>query len=1025
MQHRTWVFVAFLLASFGFSTEASPQTTGSIVGTVKDESGGVLPSATVLVSGPALQRESTTTATEANGTYRVALLPPGRYSVRVELSGFTPLVHEDVEVAINQEVRLDGTLRVAAIAETVGVAAEIPLVELTRSDLTSRVSTEAIDALPLNGRNFEDLVALVPGAKPIPEGAQGADVSIFGERGTAISFIVDGGDNNDPLNGGAFQRFTQDSIQEFEVITTGYEAEFGRAQGGVVNIVTRSGSNAISGSAFVFLRDDSLDSSNVEGQEAPRLERQQWGGTLGGPIKKDKAFFFGSFEVLDETRGVNIDQSQIADFVLRGLATPQGTEDFAKGPKTNDLAGMFKLNFNLNDNNRLSVMVNRLDDDVSGEISSPVAGTIALPSAERTEKRESSSISAFETWMLGSTTVLETKGKFIDSLSGNNLDRGQRLEPILILLRSGFLQTGSPFGGKFGRDLDKFQIGQSLSHFKSGWNGDHELKLGWDWSQSRLTGFNEVTNDVEYSAAFLAPNAAEIQGELFERFGFAQSAARFFTLSANPDGGLELDMTNNDISFFAQDEWLARADLTLNLGVRYDWASLFGEDKNNIAPRLGFAWDIGAEHKTVIKSSFGIFFDRNLLSAAATVPELGGIFTRSAFDVALPRLGADYTDSLIDLVITSGFPGEGGARSPAENPAYRELADALRTNPFALYQILGIPVPDPSLPTVVTADNIEQLSGLTPEEAVALLESTFPGTDWEFFNVPGGSILGDGVLSFFPRGPLALSRDVSRFSEAKTPWTRGFTVGVDQQLSQDFLLSVTYVHRRSRDLLTRRIVNLFDVEPGDPDFGGTTDGGPRINQVTYEGRIDYDGVATALRKRFSNRYAFGVSYTVSRARDNLLTGNVGSGFSDNNDPEKDYGPSNLSAPHIFVANGSVIIPGDINVAGIVSWRSGAAFNPRGITDQDGDGLVDQRDVSVSRNDFRTDPFFNVDLRVEKVFPIGNAHSFSVLVEAFNLTNHDNVRNVNAVSGPDFGVPVAFFPGREIQFGIRFFYGRQR
>ena len=130
------------------------------------------------------------------------------------------------------------------------------------------------------------------------------------------------------------------------------------------------------------------------------------------------------------------------------------------------------------------------------------------------------------------------------------------------------------------------------------------------------------------------------------------------------------------------------------------------------------------------------------------------------------------------------------------------------------------------------------------------------------------------------------------------------------------------------------------------------------------------------------------SYTVSRARDNLLTGNVGSGFSDNNDPEKDYGPSNLSAPHIFVANGSVIIPGDINVAGIVSWRSGAAFNPRGITDQDGDGLVDQRDVSVSRNDFRTDPFFNVDLRVEKVFPIGNAHSFSVLVEAFNLTNHE-------------------------------------
>ncbi len=1023
MKNRALFLVLSLSGIFALPRNTEAQVTGSIYGVVKDASGGVLPGATVTATSPALQRESVSTVTTEAGAYRLSLLPAGLYGVRVELAGFNTLTRTDIAVAVNQEVALDVTLDVAAVAETVEVSANIPLVEPTRADLTSRVGTETIEALPLNGRNFEDLIALVPGAKSLPSSQQGEEVSIFGERASSISYVVDGADNNDPLNGGAFQRYTQDSIQEFEVITTGYEAEFGRAQGGVINIITRSGTNEISGSAFGFFRDDSLDSSNVEGQEPPTLERQQWGGTLGGPIVSDKAFFFGSFEVLDETRGVNIDRSRIADFIQQGLATPSGVEDFSLGPKTDGFTGLFKLDWNLNQENRLTFSVNRSKDDVGGEISSPIAGTIALPSAERTELRESTSFSARESWTFSSDSFLETNFKLIDGRSGNNLERDERLEPILVLLRSGFLQTGAPFGGKFERNLDRMQLGQAFTLYRDQMRGDHQLKLGWDWTRSALDGFNEVTNDVEYSAAFLAPNAADLQGELFERFSFEQSAARFFTLSANPDGSLDLDMRDNGIGLYGQDEWRPRSDLTLNLGLRYDWSSLFGDDKNNLAPRLGFAWDLGSEHETILKANFGIFFDRNLLSPAATVPELGGIFTRSAFDVALPRLGVDYTDSLIDLVITSGFPIGGGARTPAENPAYRQFAEDLRSNPLALYELLGIPVSDPALPPVVTADNIQALSGLSAAQAVNLLETTYPGTDWEFFDVPGGSIVGDGVLSFFPRGPLALSRDVSVYSEAKTPWTRAFTFGIDRQLTRDMSLSVSYVHRRSRDLLTRRITNLYDVAPGDPNFGQTTDGGPRISQVTYDGRIDYDGVVVALRKRFSQRYTLGVSYTGSRAYDNLLTGAAGSGFSDNNDPEADWGPSNLSAPHIFVTNGAITVPFDINVSGIVSWQSGAAFNPRGITDQDGDGLVDQRDVSVPRNDFRTDPFFNIDLRVEKVFRVGDDHSFGILFEAFNLTNQANVLNVNAVSGPDFGTPVAYFPGREIQIGVRYLFGR--
>jgi hypothetical protein len=1020
---RSRLFSSLLAFAIAFATApAHAQITGSVAGVVRDSTGGVLPGVVVTLRGPALQRESVSATTNADGTYRIPLVPPGVYDITAELNGFTTQSRDNVEVAINQQVTLDFAMSVAGVAETVQVGAEVPLVEVARSDVTNRVTKQTIDALPLNGRDFVDLIALVPGAKPEPTSTQNSDVQIFGERAGAVSFLVDGAENNDPVTGGPQLRFTQDSIQEFEVMTTGYEAEFGRAQGGVANIITRSGTNDFDGRAFWFMRDDRFDSSNVEGQDTPTLNRDQWGGTLGGPIARDRAFFFGSVEKLDEQRGVNIQRTRIPDFVLSGIATPGGNEDFDIAPETDGLTWLGKVDLNLNTSNRLTVTFNRSEQDVSGEISSPVAGTIALPSAARTQTREGTSVVVRETALFSQSTFLETTGAWVDGLNGTNLDKTTRAEPILVLLLSGFLQTGAPFGGQTRRDTQRLQVAQSLSHYRNGGWGSHQYKIGWDFNRVSLEGHDEVTNDVEYSAAFLAPNAHAINQDLFSRLGFAQSAARFFVLSANPDGRLDIGIDSNDASFFAQDAWQPRSGVTVNYGLRYDYSSLFGDDTNNIAPRAGLAWDIGGAHRTVVKTNVGLFFDRNLLSAAATVPDKGGIFTRSAFDVALPRLGADYTDSLIDLVITSGFPAAGG-RGPAENPAYRPFADALRADPFALYRLLGVPVGDPLRPTVVTADNVQQLSGRTPQQVLALLESTWPGTDWEFFDVPGGSILGNRVLSFFPRGPLSFSRDRSVYSEDRTPWTRAFSVGVDQELFGDLSASATYVHRRTRDLLTRRITNLFDVAPGTANFGRTTDGGPRLNQVTYDGFVNYDGVIVSVRKRYSRRNQFMVSYTGSRARDNLLTGQVGSGFSNNNHPEIDEGPSNQSVPHIFVANGLVTLPFDINVSGIVFWRSGNAFNPRGIRDLDGDGLVDQRDTTQERNTFRVKEYSNVDLRVEKAFRLPGRNTIAVLVEGFNLLNRDNIANVNSVSGPAFGTPTTFLPGREVQFGIRYLFGR--
>jgi hypothetical protein len=431
---------------------------------------------------------------------------------------------------------------------------------------------------------------------------------------------------------------------------------------------------------------------------------------------------------------------------------------------------------------------------------------------------------------------------------------------------------------------------------------------------------------------------------------------------------------------------------------------------------------VSGSHKTIVKADFGLFYDRNLLTAAATVPEKGGVFTRTVFDVALPRLGVDYPDSLIDYVITSGFPTADGGFGAAENPLYRAFATDLRNDPLALYRLLGIAVTDPATAPVVTSDNIQQLSGRTATEALAILTATYPGTDFRFFDVPGGSIVGDRVLSFFPRGPLEVTRTVSRYARDLMPHTTAFSAGVDQQIGASLSLSAMFVHRRARDLLTRRITNLFDAPRGTANFGRTTDGGPQLSEVTFDGLVDYDGLILSLRGRLGSRYQLGLSYTGSRARDNLLTGQVGSTFANNNHPELDYGPSNQSAPHIVVANTAVVLPHDINFSAIAFWRSGAAFNPRGLVDSDGDGLVDQRDLTEPRNRFRVKSYADLDLRVEKKVPFGR-HAVSVLVEAFNVFNRDNVANVNAVAGPQFGTPATYLPGREIQLGIRYFFGQ--
>ncbi len=1016
---RSFLSVLVLLVSLCLPGLAFGQVAGSVSGVVKDAEGNALPGVSVIVSGAALQRESLRAVTDADGAYRVSPLPPGAYAMRFELDSFAPQGFDEIRVGVNARVTLDWTLLPEAVAETVEVRGALPLMEIQRSELATRIEEESIDNLPLQSRNAEDLVVLVPGVTPRPAEVRDQQFSIFGERPSATSFRYDGADNNDPLDGGSFQRYAQDAIQEFEVVTTGYQAEFGRAQAGVINVLTRSGTNAAQGRAFFFKRNDAWDSSNVEGQEAPELSREQWGLSLGGKLRRDRAFFFVAGELLDEERGRNIDFSTVPQWVQDGISTVGGEENFAAGPKIDGETLLGKIDFLPNDAQRWTLSLNSTVDDADGDIPSGIAGALVLPSAARLQERDSLGWTLNQSTVLSQRGVLDSHVRLLDGETGTNLDKNERAEAILLLFRSGFIQTGAQLpGGRAERNIDRFSVGQSYSRL----SGSHELKFGYEYLDTSLDGFEEVSNDVEYSAYFLFPNAIDLNEDLFQRFGFEHAAARFFFLSANPDGSLNLDIDNEDIGLYGQDKLQISDNVIIDIGLRYDQASLFDNDDDNFAPRFGLTWDVGGKHRTVVKASAGLFYDQNALIASTGVPEKGGFFRLNGFDVALPRLGAPYTDSLIDLVITSGFPIGGGARSPAENPLYAQFAADLRANPLHLYNLLGINVADAANPPLVTADNVQGLSGLGPDQVTSLLETTYPGTDWIFFDVPGGSVLGDRVLSFLPRGPLDVTRTLQTYDRDLVPSTEAYTLGVEHQLGSNYRVALNLVKRETRDLLTTRIVNLFDVAPGEPGFGTTTDGGPRISEVGYDGVIDYEGATVSLWRPFRDRWGFMFSYTYSENDDNLLTGNVGSGFSNNNHPEFDYGTSSLSVPNVAVANVSALLPLDFRVSAIAFYRDGPAFSPRGIVDTDGDGLVDQRDLSQPRNAFRVDEILNVDLRVEKPFSLGNGHEISLLVDAFNITNEDNVAGVNNVSGPDFGTPNSFLPGREIQVGVRYFLG---
>ena len=285
------------------ATARAQGNVGVIDGRVLDQSRAAVPGATVTAKNVATGL-TRTAVVSPTGTYRITALPAGTYDVSASLTGFSTQVTKAVEVRVGDTVTVDFAMKVGAITETVEVVGETPLVQATTSDVGQVITQKMVENMPLNGRKFQDLSLLVPGTRSSnyydPTKTEVGGISYGGATGRSVIINVDGGDNNDGVVRGLLQQFSNDAIQEYKVTTQRYSAEYGRSVGGVVNVITKSGTNAFHGSAFVFARNQSLNSRTYFEEQTnepkPDFSQQQFGGTLGGPIQKDKAHFFVAYE---------------------------------------------------------------------------------------------------------------------------------------------------------------------------------------------------------------------------------------------------------------------------------------------------------------------------------------------------------------------------------------------------------------------------------------------------------------------------------------------------------------------------------------------------------------------------------------------------------------------------------------------------------------------------------------------------------------------------------------------------------
>ena len=578
----------------------------SVSGRVTDPSGSVVENAQVSARERETNRSSAT-VTDREGRFRLPYLRVGECEIRIHRDGFADVLRT-LTLTAGAAFELPIPLSVATTQSDVAVTEDAEILEAARSQIAGTVTRTEIQQLPLNGRSFLDAALLVPGVSPTNTASNqlfaetaavpGQGISIGSQRNFSNSFIVDGLSDNDDASGltGAF--YGLDVVEELQVVTSGGQAEFGRALGGYVNILTKSGTNTLHGDFYGYLRNSRFNAANALSNTALPVTQAQYGASIGGPVIRDRTFYFANFEqkALNQSGLVTISPANVAAVNARltavGYPGPLISTGIYPNPvhSTNFLA---KVDHRFSGRDQFSA---RYSLYRVTSTNSRGAGGLSAPTASANLDDTDQAIAVSNVFTFSPRAVNETRGQFWNSRFA--APPSDLTGPAVSI--SGVASFGTLSGSPTGRNN---KLGQVVDNF-SYQAGAHAFRVGGEYIYNSDT----ITFPRTYRGSYAFSSLANFLSGTYNNSGFTQTFANSVVHQTNPNAG-----------FYAQDEWKATSRLTFNIGLRYDLQFLksIATDTNNISPRGGFAWTPFASRKTVIRGGYGIFYDRIPLRALA------------------------------------------------------------------------------------------------------------------------------------------------------------------------------------------------------------------------------------------------------------------------------------------------------------------------------------------------------------------------------------------------------------------------
>jgi hypothetical protein len=978
MRHYRLVQVCILAVTAvtqGVVFAQSQANTGTIEGIVSDPSGRAVAAAqvTIINLGTNFTRAL---QSDAEGRFRGLLLPLGPYKVTVKAPNFGTLVREGLDLAVGQTISLSLTLNISQVDQVISVSAEAPILEPGRVENSTYLDQRSVEDLPNNGRNFLSLVTLTPGVS-IVQGPDGDEISINGQKGINNNVSIDGADNNNPFfgeqRGGQRPAFTVslDAVKEFQVVADSAPAEFGRSSGGFVNVVTKSGTNTLHGTLHEYQKWTGLTSHLSDGTRLSGFSQEQFGGTLGGAIKKDKVFYFAAFDQQFFTQTKQNNPNRI-DPTLVAFFASKFKDPNENGPITREnkaTAALGKIDWYANPKNLFTARYNFAHArQPNGTFDVEQWGT----SANAIETDFSNTVSLQLNTTLSTNTLNEARFQFSREdrprdYVGPSLPGQSRPLPDTGIDFAGQYRFGLPFFIPVKDHDTRFQVNDNVSVVR----GAHNFKFGAELNRTSTTqtfigfangryifdsvqGFMNYVNigpkfvecsDGTTNNNGVCPANTTIQGPLLLFLQFAGVNG----LSTDKAGTQTIPQLEPAVFF--QDKWQIRPNLTVSYGLRWDaqyepdpitppsqvfFAPFIGKpgfpsngtipsSKKQFQPRLGIVWSPGKSGKTLIRLGGGIYYART--------PGLDLASTRS-------------TNGSVGQSIYRDSTFNGFGLTP---PAYDQL--------------------------------VPNASNLPPSDPQVYV------TDKNFTN----------------------------------PRTYTWALTAEQALTDTLKFTAAFTY--AKGVHGARFVDRNDPVFGSPWSTGLgadkTNGIGQLTTLESSAKSLYRGLTLGMQKRFSQHFQFQMNYQLSEdlADDDNERDPFSYRYAVANNFKPDYGFSDRMERHRFNAFGLYQAPWGIQISPLISYHS-----PQPISVANrvlGNGYIVKRNTLWKDNSF-----FAFDFRADKSFKLSERFTLQAIVDAFNLTNNANPKHPETTSllfNFDGTVQSGLGDPRQAQLGLRLIF----